>query len=188
MPKIIEYLILIGDIWVLHPRYMGWERPYKGVQAFENWGLRSRGRLHFNFTEVMVLRNDNTINILQKALDASWIRNKVIANNIANADTPNYKAYRVEFEEHLKRAIDANRLPGTPSHPRHLPMDAQSLDRVAPRIVRDENISIRLDGNNVNIDVETARLAENTILYQALVDQLSSKVARLRTVINEGRR
>jgi flagellar basal-body rod protein FlgB len=130
----------------------------------------------------------DTINILQKALDASWVRNDVIANNIANVDTPSYKAYRVEFEELLKKAIDSNQMPVTSTNPKHITIGSGSLNRVTPRIVRDRSTSTRLDGNNVNIDVETANLANNTIMYQALVDQLSAKLARLRTVINEGRR
>ncbi len=134
------------------------------------------------------MRNDNTINILQKALDASLVRNKVIANNIANVDTPNYKACRVEFEEHLRKAINGSKMSAKPTNPKHIPIGGERLERVAPRIIRDKSISTRLDGNSVNIDVETAKLANNTILYQALVDQLSAKLARIRTVINEGRR
>lgn len=135
------------------------------------------------------MRSENQVlTILQKALDASWLRNQVISNNIANVDTPNYKAYKVEFEELLKDAIRKSDFHVTGENPGHIPISSGSLDRLSPRIVRDRRTSTRIDGNNVDIDVQTASLANNTIMYQALVDQLSAKLARLRTVINEGRR
>lgn len=139
--------------------------------------------------EVKEMRNENhMMTVLQKALDASWIRHKVISNNIANVDTPNYKAYRVEFEDLLKDAVKSRNITTHTTNPKHFPIGGDSLERVNPRIVRDRNTSTRMDGNNVDIDVQTASLANNTIMYQVLVDQLSAKLSRLKAVINEGRR
>jgi len=138
---------------------------------------------------VWELRSEKQVfTILQKALDASWLRNQVISNNIANVDTPNYKAYKVEFEELLRDAMKKTGTRANITNPRHIPIGNDSLEVIKPRIVRDTGTSIRMDGNNVDIDVQQASLANNTIMYQALVDQLSAKLARLKMVINEGRR
>ena len=131
---------------------------------------------------------NQVLTILQKALDASWLRNQVISNNIANVDTPNYKAYKVEFEDLLKDAMRKRDFKVPTENPKHIPIANDSLDRLSPRITRDRSTKARVDGNNVDIDVQTANLAKNTIMYMALVDQLSARLARLRTVINEGRR
>jgi flagellar basal-body rod protein FlgB len=138
---------------------------------------------------VWELRSEKQVlTILQKALDASWIRNQVISNNIANVDTPNYKAYKVEFEDLLRDALKKTSTRANITNPRHIPIGNGSLEGVKPRIVRETGTSVRKDGNNVDIDVQQANLASNTIMYQALVDQLSAKLARLKMVINEGRR
>lgn len=126
--------------------------------------------------------------ILEKSLDASWIRNKVISDNIANVDTPNYKAYKVEFEGLLKDAIRSRSMNIQTTNPKHFPLGGNSLNEINPHILRDRSTSTRMDGNNVDIDVQNANLAKNTIMYQALIDQLTAKLSRLKTVINEGRR
>lgn len=97
------------------------------------------------------------INVLQKAGNASYMRQNVIANNIANVDTPNYKRKDVQFESFLKSAIQGSEsLSQTVSA-----MDMNSLNGM---VYTDQaNLSYRMDGNNVDIDVENANLAENQI-------------------------
>lgn len=128
------------------------------------------------------------IKALEKALDAAWVRNQAISNNIANGDTPNYKAYKVEFEDMLKQAIESQGVTGKRTSPKHLPVGMDTVENVSIRVSRQKNTSARLDGNNVDIDTEMANLAKNYIKYQALVQQLTQRLARLKTVINEGRR
>lgn len=128
------------------------------------------------------------INILEKALDAAWLRSRAISNNIANVDTPNYKAYRVEFEEILKNAVENREIEGYRTHRNHFQIGGFQPEQVQPRIERNNKTSLREDGNNVDIDTEMANLAKNTVMYQALVEQLMSKLSRIKTTINEGRR
>lgn len=97
-------------------------------------------------------------NIVHKALDASWMRNQVIAQNIANVDTPNYKRKTVTFEEQLLQEISKSDFKNS---------DVENVDIEV--IQENSNLSYRLDGNNVDIDTESAALAENTIRYNALV-------------------
>lgn len=99
-------------------------------------------------------------NIIHKALDATWLRNQVIAQNIANVDTPGYKRSSVSFEEQLIQSMSKS------------DFDKSDVDNIDIKIVKDNaNLSTRLDGNNVDIDVESAALAENLIRYNALVQR-----------------
>ena len=121
----------------------------------------------------------NYINVLNKAADASWMRNNVISNNIANVDTPGYKRKDVQFESYLmasmtkggslnKRVADIN------------------LDSINGTIYTDyANLSFRLDGNNVDIDTESAYLAENQLRYYALLDSLTQEFSRIKAVLNK---
>lgn len=112
--------------------------------------------------------------IIHKALDAAWTRNEVIAQNIANVDTPGYKRKTVSFEEQLRQAIDKKDFKKS---------DADKIDiRVT---VDNKSLSMRLDGNNVDIDNEMAQLAKNTIKYNALI-QLAG-YSKIKMVIKEGK-
>ena len=101
----------------------------------------------------------NYINVLDKAADASWTRNDVLANNIANADTPNYKRKDVQFETYL-----ANAVAGTDSLDETVAgVDLNALN--ATTYTEQSNLSYRIDGNNVDITTENVELAKNQIRY-----------------------
>lgn len=115
------------------------------------------------------------INVLDKAADASWLRNEVIANNIANVDTPGYKRQDLNFEDELERAL------GNSSY---VTMDAKVAGlkehELRPRVINDySNFSYRLDKNNVDIDTENVTLAANQIKYQGLMAGLKSEFSNL---------
>ncbi|CUH92384.1 flagellar basal body rod protein FlgB [Herbinix luporum] len=119
----------------------------------------------------------NYINVLNKAASASWKRNEVIANNIANVDTPGYKRKDVQFETFLMSALTGDSsLDKRVSNIR--------LDSLNPQVYTDySNLSYRLDGNNVDIDTESANLAENQIRYYALMDSMTQEFNRLKMVL-----
>lgn len=122
----------------------------------------------------------NYINILDKAADASTLRNELINNNIANVSTPNYKRKDINFESMLQAELagkstlyesvkDANR-------------DLTVLD---PQVFTDNSsLSYRLDGNNVDIATEEAYLAENQIRYNTLIDLMNQEFARYKSVLS----
>lgn len=119
----------------------------------------------------------NYINILKKAADASWKRNEVISNNIANVDTPGYKRKDVQFESYLMGALT-----GDGSLDRRVAN--VRMDTINPQVYTDySNLSYRMDGNNVDIDTETAMLAENQIRYYALMDSMTQEFNRLKMVL-----
>ncbi|SCY58755.1 MULTISPECIES: flagellar basal body rod protein FlgB [unclassified Butyrivibrio] len=118
------------------------------------------------------------INVLDKAADASWLRNEVIANNLANVDTPGYKRQDLNFEDELERAL---------GNSRYVSMDAKVAGlkehELRPRVINDySNFSYRLDKNNVDIDTESVTLAANQIKYQGLMTGLKAEFQNLQAV------
>lgn len=119
----------------------------------------------------------NYVNVLDKAADASWTRNSVIANNIANVDTPNYKRKDVQFESYLSTAL----VGGESLDESVDSLDLSDLDGTT--YTDNANLSTRLDGNNVDIDTETASLAKNQIKYYTLLDSMSQEFSRIKSVL-----
>ncbi len=118
------------------------------------------------------------VNLLDRAADASWAREKAIAHNIANVDTPGYKRQDVEFDLTLKRAIIRTKQDNVLDAVTNL--DAASLQ---PKVFTDyAGYSYRLDGNNVDIDTENVELASEQIKYQALTTSLSQEFSRFKMV------
>lgn len=121
----------------------------------------------------------NYINVLDKAADASWIRNEAISNNIANVDTPGYKRQDVNFEEQLRKAMKNSRYTSIDERVANV-----DLERLNPITYRDHStLSYRLDGNNVDIDTENVELASNQIRYQGLTDSISKHFEGLQLVM-----
>lgn len=119
------------------------------------------------------------INVLDKAADASWIRNEAISNNIANVDTPGYKRQDVNFEEQLRKAMKNSRYKSIDERVKNI-----DLNRLNPITYRDyAALSYRLDGNNVDIDTENVELASNQIRYQGLTDSITKHFEGLQTVM-----
>lgn len=127
--------------------------------------------------------------LLEKALDAAWLRNEVISQNIANVDTPGYKSKTVAFEEHLSQAMEGRGFKLLRTDKRHMASHKDDVDKVDIKVTVDRKaMSIRLDGNNVDIDNEMASMAKNTIKYNVLIQSLNAGFRRLKSVISEGRR
>lgn len=113
--------------------------------------------------------------MLEKKLEASALRQKVIANNIANVDTPGFKTSHVEFENILQQAMNNKESPPLrKTDPRHID-PSMKVQTVQARVVIDNTTSLRNDGNNVDIDKEMADLAKNGIDYQAISQILGQK-------------
>ena len=122
----------------------------------------------------------NYVNILDKAADAANLRNELLTNNIANVSTPNYK--RLDFESVLQAELGGEKDLSTAVKNAN-----KSLETLDAQVYTDNaSLSYRLDGNNVDINTEEARLAENQIKYQALVDLMNQEFARYNTVLSSG--
>ncbi len=130
------------------------------------------------------------IALLHKSLDFRARRNALLASNVANLETPGYKARDLVFEQALGKAMKAH-LPGPlrVTHPSH--MDGRQilpLKLVQPQVIESANHLGSMDGNTVDLDKDMAKLSENQIAYQALTQMISYKFQTLRTVIREGER
>ena len=118
------------------------------------------------------------VNVLDKAADASWMRQEAISNNIANVNTPGYKRQDVAFEDSLQEAISNSR-----SRSRDEKVANLSKADLRIRSYTDSSgFAYRLDGNNVDIDTENAALARNQLKYNALVDSINHEFSMIKAV------
>lgn len=135
------------------------------------------------------ISNNTTVHALSFALDGLSMRQKATAHNIANVDTPDYKAYHVSFEDQLQQALhgdEATTFSLNITDSGHInPSGATS--KSAAITVDHENNQLRNDGNNVDIDLEMTNLAETAIRYQTLTQLTGMKLSLLKSIIREGR-
>ncbi|MCI7105750.1 MAG: flagellar basal body rod protein FlgB [Lachnobacterium sp.] len=120
------------------------------------------------------------VNVLDKAADASWKRETVLANNIANVNTPGYKRKDLDFEGILKQEL---------GRCKHTSLDTKidnlHMDHLNPSVYTDlSNYSYRLDGNNVDIDVEEVEYASEQLRYQGITAGINNEFNRMKTVIS----
>lgn len=119
------------------------------------------------------------VNVMGKAADAAWQRNEIIANNIANVDTPNYKRQDINFEAQLRRALGESRYETVDAKVSHI-----TSSELEARVYTDSaNFSYRVDGNNVDIDTENVELASNQIKYNGLVTSINHEFSNLKMVL-----
>ena len=118
-------------------------------------------------------------NVLDRAAEASWTRETVIGNNIANVDTPGYKRQDVAFEDVLKRELKSSKYDTLQKA-----VDNVSLNKLEGRTYTDyASYSYRLDGNNVDIDTENVELASEQLRYQTLTSAVSNEFTRMNTAM-----
>lgn len=131
--------------------------------------------------------NTPIMNVIQKAMDGSSLRHSAISNNIANVNTPRYKKIEVSFQDALAEALQPGMdLKRTSS--KHLSLWMPLDDSEIMQTVSNTQTTLRNDGNNVDVDIELATLAENNLYFNSLAQLLSSQLAQLRLSISEGRR
>ncbi|MDR1615715.1 MAG: flagellar basal body rod protein FlgB [Syntrophomonadaceae bacterium] len=132
----------------------------------------------------------NQVNtILKLGMDAASMRNEVIADNIANAETPGFKKSEVDFEQRLQGIINKNYSDKTSlllniTNTRHMQInDGNQLAMFQPRIRAVDGTSSRNDGNNVDIDVEMANNTKNNTFYEAVNRSMTNEIKILRLAI-----
>jgi flagellar basal-body rod protein FlgB len=129
------------------------------------------------------LLNDRAIRTLRYALDGLSLRQQAIGNNVANLSTPGYKASRVSFEQALQQQIGQGTAPAlVTTNAGHMGPSGQT--GLQATVTQDPTRSMRLDGNNVDIDWEMAKLAETVVNYNAVSELVSMKLAILKSVIS----
>lgn len=130
-----------------------------------------------------------TVDVLQRSMDVSLLRQDVIANNIANSDTPNFKRSEVNFETALKDALQSEQrtersFPAALTNERHIPFDRPVDYRdVEPRRVLDYQTTAKNNGNNVDIEQEAMNQLNNQLLYTLMTDAVRAKFSQLNLVL-----
>ena len=121
------------------------------------------------------------VDVLKTAADASWLREEVLTNTIANVDTPNYKRQDVEFTTYLKSALEQA---GTPASTLTQKVNEANLSGITTRTYTENTtLSYRMDGNNVDLSTENAELAAEQINYNALIDSMNNEFTRMKAVL-----
>ena len=130
---------------------------------------------------------DQTMATLERSLNLRAHNQKLITSNIANMDTPNFKAFKMMVDEEMQNA-DGNqpRLNMTRTRAGHLSTTTDALDLGRIERVEEDPLSLRGDGNTVELDHEMANLAENTLLYNTATRIISSKFKMLKDAIKGG--
>jgi flagellar basal-body rod protein FlgB len=125
--------------------------------------------------------------VLHRAMSASVIRQEVIADNIANADTPHFKRRDVAFESELNRALMTDHtgtFRASLTHNRHIPFyRPKDYREVTPIVYLDYTTTYRNDGNNVDIEKEMVDARENTLRYIAMSRRVSDNFSLLASVM-----
>ena len=124
-----------------------------------------------------------TITSLEYALDYASQKQKVISNNIANADTPNYKAKSVSFSKMLETEMNSSPIANKTDN-RHFDFTSKTGTN---GVYVNKNVSYNHNGNSVDIDQEMSSLAMNQIYYNAVTDRINGKFQSLQNVIKGGR-
>lgn len=130
----------------------------------------------------MDLFGSTVLTVLRKQIDASALTQRVIANNIANINTPGFKKSSVRFLDALREALDARAMPLRTDHPRHIP-SAVPVAQVEPVVVKEEQTTMGYNQNNVDLDQEMVNLVANALAYQTATRALGDRLSLLGYVI-----
>ena len=111
----------------------------------------------------------DVVNLVEKALSVRSFYHKILSENIANVETPNYKEKDIDFLGEIQR-----QMAGTPN--------------IEVKEKTDDDGINRLDGNTVNIEKQMVKMTENNMIYNSLVQVITKKFSMMRYMINEGKR
>ncbi|MEW4369230.1 flagellar basal body rod protein FlgB [Paenibacillus kandeliae] len=136
----------------------------------------------------MNLLNDASFRRLEGAISAASLRQQVITNNIANADTPYFKRSEVSFENVLQDQMDGSQssIRGITTNPRHFQIGSTAGSVPQATVVTDSGTVMNNNLNNVDMDVEMSDLAENQLRYNTYIEQVNHQIKMMRTAIQGG--
>jgi flagellar basal-body rod protein FlgB len=128
---------------------------------------------------------DQTFSVLEKSMNLRSQKHNLLVSNIANVDTPNYKAFDILVEEEMGKIPGETKLPLNQTQPVHISLNG-TADSTAPEIRQVEKpmYDFHADGNTVDIDKTMFTLSENGLLYNASAQMISKKFQLLTNAIN----
>lgn len=128
----------------------------------------------------MLFDTKNTLTA-EASLDSLWLKTQVISNNLANVDTPGFKASNVTFEQSLRNA--ALEIQNKEGHEVSAGGRSGTSGGWQARVTTDDTVSTRVDGNNVSLEREQAELWKTYAQYSYLLDRLGGHYSSINTVI-----
>ena len=129
----------------------------------------------------MSIKLDRTFGLLESSLDGSIARQKAIAHNVSNIDTPGFKRFLVNFEDQMENSRGKDQqLPLQITEPKHISSSANENFDVA----RDLSTGLRADGNNVDLENEMTLMVKNDVYFNAALNQVNKKIAMLKFAID----
>ena len=129
----------------------------------------------------------NTISMLERSLNLRSLQHRVLASNIANMDTPNYKAVELAVAEEMNgKQNSGSGIQLVRTQAGHLPLKYNTTDKVKLKVAKPPEFSLRGDGNTVDLDRTMGKLAENTLLYKTTAQIISQKFNGLKRAIKGG--
>ena len=132
--------------------------------------------------------NDKTLQALTAATKFREMRQEIISSNVANKDVPGYKSKRIDFEKALARALDVDgNLTMKVEDGKHFNVGGGGFNNLQPEVYDDPNGVVSEDGNTVDVQEEMAMMAENKIMYDALVQLMNKKLGLMKYVIGAER-
>jgi flagellar basal-body rod protein FlgB len=135
----------------------------------------------------MIGKLDEALQFQQSALRLRAERQQVLASNIANADTPNYKARDIDFSSALKQAVTATNAPAggalTATSPNHLAGNPAGLTASGVPVLYRTAAQGSVDGNTVDMDVERSQFADNALRYEAGVTFVAGQLKKLLSAV-----
>jgi len=127
-----------------------------------------------------------TISLLERVLDLRSLRHNALVSNIANIDTPHYRAFDVMIEEEIEKVVGRDKsVMVTRTQPQHLPIRDARLDTTTPGLITQSNVTVKGDGNSVDIDKAMADLSKNNLMYNALAQIISRRFLALKSAMQD---
>ena len=125
----------------------------------------------------MALFNTNSFRVTEQGLSVLWQKQQIISQNIANQDTPDYNCKYLDFHAVLKDRLENTSVLGGKAQ------GGSKEIKLVTRVYEDENTNTQPDGNNVDVDSQSAELAKVQLQYTALKNQMNGEFTRLRSAM-----
>ena len=119
-------------------------------------------------------KTNNIIDFLEAGIRTESLRQKAIASNIANLETPGYRRLGVKFEELLAKALDSS--------------GAADFSEIEAQIHQLNTTPVKSNGNDVNLEVEVGEMVKNTLRHKVYIRALSKKYRQMELAMNTGKK
>jgi len=113
---------------------------------------------------------DNIMDVIDAGIRAENLRQKAIASNVANLETPGYRRVDVAFKDLLAKALDGS--------------GEADLNEISPELFHPENTSVKANGNDVTLEVEVGEMVKNTLRHKTYIRLLQKKYAQIEMAMN----